>query len=286
MIISPRHGFVFVHVPKCAGTSVRVQISACDPDPITMGETGVHPVLGTIDYGHVPLTLLRQHFPENYAWLERLPAFAVIRDPLTRFGSSLRQMLWRYEQTPMTLIPPEVLRSRTLEILEALTTELDAPSHKFIFFARQRDFIYDGETRRVDHLVPIEHVGAFIDYIGAKTGTAMNAEQRSNQNIDLKTKWIGPVAFAVNGFLRERLPVGLHSRLKDGALRVLASRKSAAEQSGILEMPEVRRFVDAHYAADQALYDLARQEAPALLSAFSDRSLPLGPSPTAADAPQ
>ncbi|WP_425093888.1 hypothetical protein [Tropicimonas sp. S265A] len=276
MIISPLHRFVFVHVPKCAGTSVRTQIAACDPDHIAMALPGPHPELGRIDYGHVPLSQLRQYFPENYAYLHDLSSFAILRDPLSRFGSSLRQTLWRYERTPMTLIDPETLRARTLEIMDDLVAEIDAPSARMIFFARQSSFVFDGPDRMVDHLVPIEHVGAFIAYLSQKTGTPMDADRRSNQNVDLRAKWMGPLAFRVNGFLRKRLPQGLHTRIKDAALGVLATRTSAAESSGVLDMPEVHAFVDEYYADDVALYRQARAEAPELLSRFADGSLPLG----------
>lgn len=276
MIISPLHRFVFVHVPKCAGTSVRTQIEACDPNHIAMAEPGPHPELGRIDYGHVPLSRLRQHFPENYAYLQDLSSFAILRDPLSRFGSSLRQSLWRYEQKPMTLIPPETLRARALEVMETLVSEIDMPSARMIFFARQHDFVFDGPDRKVDHLVPIEHVGAFIAYLSQKTGTPMDADRRSNQNVDLRAKWLGPLAFRVNGFLRERLPQGLHTRIKDVAVGALATRTSAAETSGVLDMPEVHEFVNKYYADDLALYQQAQAEAPQLLAQFADGSLPLG----------
>lgn len=269
MIISQRYGFVFVHVPKCAGTSVRTQIAACDPDHVAMAETGNHPVLGPIDYGHVPLTLLRRHFPEEYAAVETLPAFAILRDPLTRFGSSLRQTFWRYEKMPMTLIPPETLRARTLEIIDRVRAEIDAPSQQMIFFARQSDFVFDEGRRMVEHLVPIEEVGAFIDYLSVVTGTPMDRDRRSNQNVDLRAKWLGPVAFRVNDALRRTLPLGVHGRIKNAALGVLATKKSAAESSGLLDMPEVREAVADLYADDMALYETARIEAPALKAGFA-----------------
>ncbi|SIO59874.1 Sulfotransferase family protein [Rhodovulum sp. ES.010] len=277
MIISPRHGFVFVHVPKCAGTSVRTQITACDPDHVAMAEPGDHPVLGPIDYGHVPLSQLRRHFPAEYAQLQTLTSFAVIRDPLPRFGSSLRQMLWRYEKTPMTLIPPDTLRARTLEIIERVRAEIDAPGPQTIFFARQTDFVFDEGRRLIDHLVPIEHVGAFLAFLSQKTGTPMDSDRRSNQNVDLRLKWLGPAAYRMNDILRRRLPLGLHARIKDAALGLLARKTSAAESSGLLDMPELRAFVAEAYAGDAALYAQARAEAPALLARFADASLPLGP---------
>ncbi|MGI1662087.1 sulfotransferase family 2 domain-containing protein [Palleronia sp. KMU-117] len=274
MIISPRHGFVFVHVPKCAGTSVRTQIATCDPDHIALANPGTHPVLGRIDYGHIPLTQLREHFPTHYDYLERFPAFAVIRDPLSRFGSSVRQLLWQYERTPMTMIPPEVLRTRVLEVIDQVADEVDAPSAPMIFFARQRDFVFDGARRMVDHLVPIEHVADLVGYLSRKTGTPMDPDRRSNQNVDLRAKWLGPLAYDVNDALRRRLPPQWHDRIKSTAVRLLASRKSAAETSGILDLPEVRSFVSRTYADDLALYRQARTEAPALIAGFKSGDLP------------
>jgi hypothetical protein len=274
MIISPRHGFVFVHIPKCAGTSVRTQIAACDPDHIALANPGNHPVLGRIDFGHVPLSLLREHFPEHYAYLERLPAFAVVRDPLTRFGSAFRQLLWQYERTPMTMIEPKVLRGRILKSIDEVGAEIDAPSHKMIFFSRQSDFVFDDGRRLVDHLVPIENVGDFIAYLAVKTGAPMDPERRSNQNVDLRAKWLGPAAFKVNDFLRRRLPQQWHARIKDAAVGLLATQKSAAETSGILDLPEVRDFVAETYKADFALYQIAQKEAPDLIAGFRSSRLP------------
>lgn len=254
MIISPRHKFVFVHIPKCAGTSVRTQLVKCDPDHISMGEVGTHAALGQIDFGHVPLSLLRQHFPQEYNYLESFTSYAVVRDPLERFGSSLRQMLWRYDQRPMTLIPTKELRELTLRTLSDIARELDNPSSKFIFFARQRDFIYDGERRMVDYLIPMALVPDFIAHIGRLTNTPMEAGTRSNQNVELRFKKIGGLAFRVNDMLRRTLPLDLHAQIKDNALRLLSTKKNAAEASGILEMDEVRAFVRDHYAEDARIF--------------------------------
>lgn len=273
MIISERHGFIFVHVPKCAGTSLRTQIVETDPDHIAMAEVGEHPVLGTIDFGHVTLGNLSAYFPEIYSYFGTLPSFAVMRDPLTRFGSALRQYLWRYEQTPMTLLPDDVLKIRAMEAMDRIRQEIDDPSHQMIFFARQKDFVFHNQERIVDHLIPIENVSEFISYLSRLTGVPMDTGRKSNQNVDLRMKWIGPIAFRANAILRSALPLGLHSKIKDSALSVLASKQSAAASSGILDLPEVKNFVAEIYAEDQALYDLAQMEAPALLQGFAEGKL-------------
>lgn len=268
MIISSQYGFVFVHIPKCAGTSIRAQIVACDPTHVALAEPGGHPVLGQIDYGHIPLSQLREHFPDHYASVVKLPAFAVVRDPLSRFGSAFRQLLWQYEQTAMTMVKPETLRRRVFEAMDRVEAEIDAPSHQMIFFSRQCDFVYDDGQRLVDHLVPIENVGAFIAYLSKLTGVAMDTDRRSNQNVDLRYKWLGPLAFKINAVMRRHMPQHLHARAKSAAVSVLASRKSAAETSGILDMPEVQDFVARVYADDLKLYQMAQSEAPHLIAGF------------------
>ena len=255
MIICPGQAFVFVHIPKCAGTSIRSQIALCDPDQISMARAGQHPVLGTIDYGHVPLDQLRVHFPENYSYVRRLDAFAVVRDPLQRFGSALRQVLWQYEKRPMTLIPPGELRETTLRMLDRVADEIDVPSAPFIFFMRQDRFILDDGQQVTDHLIPLDLVPNFIGYLSRRTGVPMETEARANQNVDLKVKGpVGKLAFHTNHLLRTVLPRDTHGWIKDRALRVLSTKRSAAEVSGVLDLPEVQDFVTEHYTRDAAIY--------------------------------
>ena len=54
--------------------------------------------------------------------------------------------------------------------------------------------------------------------------------------------------------LRRNLPLDVHARIKNGALRLLSAKKSAAEASGILDMDEVRAFVETHYAEDARIH--------------------------------
>lgn len=256
MIICPNQNFAFVHIPKCAGTSVRSQILRCDPDYIEQARVGRHPALGTIDYGHIPLDQLRQYFPENYASVRDMDSFAVLRDPLARFGSALRQILWQYEKRPMTLIPYNELRETTLKMLDRVATEIDAPSAPYIFFMRQRRFVEDDGRLVTRYLIPLDLVPDFIGYLSRRTGTPMEAGARANQNVDLKVKGpVGKFAFGVNHVLRTTLPPGLHARIKDGALRLISTKRSAAEAAGILDMPEVQNFVAEYYVDDVRLYE-------------------------------
>lgn len=282
MIICPKHRFLFVHIPKCAGTSIRLQLRECDDTHIFLGRTGMHPVLGKIDYAHIPLYQLRAHFPEHYAYFAEFESFAVVRDPLERFGSALRQILWQYEKRPMTLIPPEELREMTVRALEQIHSEIEAPSHQYIFFTRQSDYIYDDGHRLIDHLVPVDLAADLLGYFSRRTGVALDQGRRSNQNVEMRFKGLGNMAYRANAALRKSLPSGLHSRIKTAALKVLATKDSAAEASGILDIPDVRDFVAEHYRQDAEIYRTVAQERERLKVALKAGNLILGryPVPT------
>lgn len=268
MIISPKHGFVFVHIPKCAGTSIRRQLGSCDEDAVSLAEAGSHPVLGRIDYGHVPLTTLRTHFPEHFAELRRLDAFAVVRDPLERFGSALRQSLWQFEKRPMTLIPHDELRELALRLLDDVAHGFGSLQPRYIFFSRQRDFILDGGEQVVKVLVPLDLVPDLLGYLSRRTGMEFDTGRRSNQNVELRYKGLGNLAYRANDILRRRLPAGLHEGIKRQALKVLAGKGSAAEASGILELPEVRAFVAEHYREDIDIYRRVSERGEAIRKAL------------------
>lgn len=255
MIICPTHRFVFVHIPKCAGTSVREQISLCDPEQVVLEGVGSHPVLGRLDQVHIPLDLLRRHFPEHYASVRDLDSFAVVRDPLARFGSALRQALWQYGKRPMTLIPPEEVRETTLNMLERIAAEGDAPSHRLVHFTRQERFVLDEGRQVTRYLIPLDLVPDLIGYLSRRTGVAMQTGARANRNVDLRLKGpLGRLAVQANHVLWKTLPRSVHRSVRDAALKVLSTRKSAAETAGVLDLPEVRDFVAEHYAGDIRLY--------------------------------
>lgn len=93
MIIDDTHQFVFVHIPKCAGSSVHAQLSLFDARDPASHRGGVHPVLGPIHFAHIPLRFLRDHFPAEFAKLGVYRSFALTRDPRARFVSATVQHL-------------------------------------------------------------------------------------------------------------------------------------------------------------------------------------------------
>jgi hypothetical protein len=175
----------------------------------------------------------------------------------------------------MTLIPADELRDTTLRMLDRVAAEIDAPSAPFIFFIPQERFVHDQGDQVIRHLLPLDLVPDLIGYLSHRTGVAMETDARANQNVDLRIKGpLGRLAFGVNHLMYSILPQGVHARLKDRALRLLATRRSAAEVAGVLDLPEVRDFVAEHYAEDTDIYGRVIAQRYALKAALKAGTLP------------
>jgi hypothetical protein len=260
MIIAERHGFAFVHIPKCAGSSLRQQIEVFDEENSFFSRVKHHPVLGPVDYGHFTLAELREHFPDRYEKLLRLDCYAVARDPLDRFGSALRQTLFMYDKRPMTLIPRPELINTARRVVDELDASFDRLPTRYVFFTPQTRYVFDQGERVVTRVYPIEATSRFIAEIAARIGAPLDTGRRSNQNVDLKVKALGPALFRVNAALKAILPDSTHAGLRRLVLPLVARKESAASALRLADEAFVQDFVSARYADDLALHRDALRE--------------------------
>ena len=93
MIINRQHDFGFVHIAKCAGSTIRQQLRGIDDAQGRFYRSIEHPVLGWINGNHIPLSVLQEHFPQDLAALRAVRSYTLTRDPMDRFISGVSQLL-------------------------------------------------------------------------------------------------------------------------------------------------------------------------------------------------
>ena len=121
MIISDRNKFVFIHIPKCAGTSVRSRIEHLDDrNGAYSSRLDEHPELGLLNYVHIPLQTLKDQFPSEYVCVETYRSMAVMRDPSSRFVSSVSQYCNRYSDVEMRNHNIKTLRKQVDKLIDAI----------------------------------------------------------------------------------------------------------------------------------------------------------------------
>lgn len=94
MIISETKAFAFIHVPKCAGTSIRNSLSPHDTRNnylwMHYSMPGASETCAnlSIDKAHMPLVISKNLYPDDSRLLSELTTFAASRHPIKRLTSA------------------------------------------------------------------------------------------------------------------------------------------------------------------------------------------------------
>lgn len=145
MIISTTYELAFLHIPKCAGTSIRSMIASADPDRFQQwGWNWLprHQRYG--DTAHMPLIDLAPNLLDQ---VRRFRAITVVRDPLDRFYSSVEQHFSQHKY-------------RARKSVEEFVFELSSTNIRYdpayVHFCPQHYFIWIGQRNHIDDILRFE----------------------------------------------------------------------------------------------------------------------------------
>lgn len=211
MIINEQHRFIFVHIPKCAGTTVRFALKEYDDRAgVYFGKGAAeHPVLGCIDHHHLPLAVIRDHFPEDFALFRTYESFALIRDPFERFASSLHERMVQTQGRRLSDLSADEIARETDTVISLLskTSPHDPITDPgLIHFARQTDFVSLDGQQIVKHLYPTSHVPELIGRISRLVGKCIKHNEKNNRRLSYKYKVLSKADHIVRKHLEASLP--------------------------------------------------------------------------------
>jgi hypothetical protein len=167
MLVSDTERTIFVHNPKCGGTTVRQALMPFE----TMGnrfscyeEFNNHKV----DMEHVPLRVLQYYFPQTFDKFENYFTFMIVRDPYRRAISAFNQKKKKYYRRYKSnwLYRRMVYPARLNRFFTNMTPSDVYGWHTgWQHFQRQSDFAFlDGE-KKVDLILKLEDWPRCIDLI-------------------------------------------------------------------------------------------------------------------------
>ena len=170
MIICDEHRLVFVHIPKCAGTSVRKTLQNLDSrgDKFTSQRSN-HPSLGQLDFVHIPLFVLREHFRPEFETLQEYWSIAVIRNPFNRFASSVSQHLNMYSAQSIQKRSREDIQIAIKTSIDYLSRQPKDPhllSSEYIHFQKQVDYIDLDGVRVINNLYLVDEIDNLLADVG------------------------------------------------------------------------------------------------------------------------
>ena len=273
----PDHGVFFVHIPKCAGMSVRaalqegggsdfsaigadLQLDPSEAMRVTERGRGFdHPSLGRIHPAHLPLALLQSDMPRTWAALTTSKAFAVTRDPRDRFISAVMQRMKEFKDAGAIRADDPGVAEEARAICDWLAARDVFADIEYIHFARQIDYVDIGGTRVVKHVFPLDGLDALAAWLKKDAGLAV---QIAHGHIRRQPrKWARAVQPAARFLGRNLMP-----RPVKQALHPLwigsAVFSDAAQGYGEIDFgSDVEGFIKDYYARDAELHRAAREAA-------------------------
>jgi hypothetical protein len=199
MIICDTHQFAFIHIPKCAGTSVRRALRSLDTTGEAFFRIVDHPVMGPVHLAHLTLADLEEHYPETFDKLLRYQSMAIVRDPLERFYSAVFQHLREFKHVPQSAFSAALVEQHA----EAIVAHFEgAPSRfdlEYVHFNRQSDFIELKGQRIVRDIFAVTRMADAAMHLHRLTGVEIGDDRR-NPTTELRFAALRPM----QRMLRER----------------------------------------------------------------------------------
>lgn len=256
MILSDAHRLAFVHIPKCAGVSIKQPLRALDSTQGRYSRIGEHPQLGRIHFAHIPLADFAEHFPEDWAKLRTYRSFAVLRDPRERFLSAMFQRLREFRGANQSDITPARVEQEAEGVIAYLESAPERLDLEHVHFNRQYDFVFRGEERIVQDLFAIEDMAAITAFVAERTGIAI-AEERKNLSTELRFGALRPVVRLLRQPYAALVPYAARNRLRAKMTRA-GLYGHATRQPMIPAGGRIDGFIRTYYARDFELHAAVR----------------------------
>ena len=183
MIVSHSRQFIFLHIPKCAGTSFRNALKPYHDDSQSFWYRHHSAYFGCeLDYAHLRLWELHALFPRLFEALASYKTLALMRNPYERFISALAQHLTAFHPKLDYYAADKALLREYAErfIGEELRMERVLGNARFIHFSLQTWFIMLGDRRLAREVLPIPGDAAGWAGIFASLGVPPAPIGRSN----------------------------------------------------------------------------------------------------------
>ncbi|RIJ20464.1 hypothetical protein D1224_15200 [Henriciella barbarensis] len=170
MIISDKFQFAFIHIPKCAGTSIRNHLDHLNEySEFSAGRINSHPMCGFMDYTHIPLAKLNEYFFYAFEKVCAYESFALIRNPYERFFSSLSQHSRVYLNTNIASMSKKQVIESANSVCDQISQKDLIDDYRFIHFEKQSNFLEIDGTRVVKTVIDVSEAQRLLDIIAQIT---------------------------------------------------------------------------------------------------------------------
>lgn len=159
MIISDEKEFIFIHNPKCGGTTVRDSLKRFDTHAHWYwGQTKINDI--TIDKAHMSLSILWMHFPEAFKLMSKYFVFGVVRNPYKRVISSYNEVFFKEFENVMNGSESfDAYKVRLNDFIAKMSAEqIKGWTQSHRHFILQKNMFYVGRKCYADLILKLEEL--------------------------------------------------------------------------------------------------------------------------------
>jgi hypothetical protein len=246
MIISDQKRFVFVHIPKCGGTSVRKALM-----PYKTPHIGLGGAVGD----HRPLFRVKQDYPIIWDKLTRYNSFTIVRQPEPRFFSCVMQRLIDFSGISM----PTENDFRRACAADAAFLANHSDSHtwpdEYVHFIPQSEYIFHCDTKVVKFLFALERPDELMSYLSSKIGVSfLDGLSHERRSIGARHSALRKPAQLASKALKPLLESHRFAPAKTILKQIATKNFSAQQVLGPADYKNYEMFAREFYAADFQLW--------------------------------
>jgi hypothetical protein len=259
MIINDAHCFAFVHIPKCAGTSVRKQLEAYDKYAGAFDAKVAHPVLGNVHLAHLPLDVLREHYPTAFDEVFRYHSFAVLRDPIERFVSAIRQRLREFRHVPDSLVTNDVVMREAQTVLDFLHQSPDTIALEYVHFVRQCRFVCLDGSQIIKTLCPVDDLSALARFVRHNMGIQFDPLAEHNISRSLRDPLVEKIVTFVRPVAVRLIAPQARAFIWSKMVRAGLYENARAANRHAAAVASLETAIEAFYSEDRKLFEAVKR---------------------------
>lgn len=257
MVISDPLKLAFIHIPKCAGSTVRSALAPFDSH--RFGEYFDYPDGRRQAFDHLPLADVRTYLPQVYEKIADYESYAILREPRERFASALAQYLRSFQKMKLSRRSGTLFRQKALEVLAKLAIPEERRALEMMFFQKQTAFVTVDGRQIVRNLYGFGELHRLSSDLRLRHGIAVDLSERRNQARVEDSAAVRALKDFGRPLYRRILSEERTGRMRL-ALRTVTGNSPLQLYRQLFDDAEVRAFVDDYYAEDRVLYEaLGRQ---------------------------
>jgi hypothetical protein len=256
MIISDEYKFCFIHIPKCAGSTVRAVLDKYDSRANFYWLKKEVDNKEVVHFAHLTPGLLRKWCADDFERVNKYQSFALVRNPVDRFRSAFKQFLSEDRKKRFDELSSREMRSELDDVITALTQGVQL-NPRYVHFTRQVDFVYFQGQRFIDKLYPLSDLEALYrdieSIIGHPLQRSVSANGVERKNVSrrvYRNELMHRTLSSVRPYVAKCLPMPIKDSLRPIFFVSPSTRRFTA-----FESEYVRDFVNNYYAKDIELYE-------------------------------